>query len=452
MSVRLRLLAPALIVIVTTAFGASVHAGQVSLIRDAEIENTIRAYATPLFAAAGLESSSVKIHLVNDKRLNAFVAGGLRLFINTGLLLASETPNQVIGVIAHETGHIAGGHLARTDEALRGANVATILAAVVGAAAVVAGSPDAAVAVLLGGRAIAQQTLLKYSRGQEQAADQFAVSTLESTGQSARGMLEFLEKLEDQELLVASRQDPYLRSHPLTRGRIDFVRNHVANSAYSDALPRADYDAAFRRMQGKLHGFLDPATETFARYPTSDTSVEARYARAIAHYRRPDLERALPEIDSLIADDPEDAYFHELRGQMLFENGRGGEALGSYRRSVELAPGAPLIRVGLAQALVESNDRAALAEATGHLEIAVRQDDENAKAWRLLSIVHGRADRFGLSALASAERAMLTGRPKDARSFAQRAGKLLPAGSPGGLRAEEIERAAENDLKRRKRK
>ena len=452
MSVRLRLLAPALIVFVTTAFGASVHAGQVSLIRDAEIESTIRAYATPLFAAAGLEPSSVKIHLVNDKRLNAFVAGGLRLFINTGLLLASETPNQVIGVIAHETGHIAGGHLARTDEALRGANVATILAAVVGAAAVVAGSPDAAVAVLLGGRGIAQQTLLKYSRGQEQAADQFAVSALESTGQSARGMLEFLEKLEDQELLVASRQDPYLRSHPLTRGRIDFVRNHVANSAYSDALPRADYDAAFRRMQGKLHGFLDPATETFARYPTSDTSVEARYARAIAHYRRPDLERALPEIDSLIADDPEDAYFHELRGQMLFENGRGGEALGSYRRSVELAPGAPLIRVGLAQALVESNDRAALAEATGHLEIAVRQDDENAKAWRLLSIVHGRADRFGLSALASAERAMLTGRPKDARSFAQRAGKLLPAGSPGGLRAEDIERAAENDLKRRKRK
>ena len=452
MSVRLRLLAPALIVIMTTAFGASVHAGQVSLIRDAEIENTIRAYATPLFAAAGLESSSVKIHLVNDKRLNAFVAGGLRLFINTGLLLASETPNQVIGVIAHETGHIAGGHLARTDEALRGANVATILAAVVGAAAVVAGSPDAAVAVLLGGRAIAQQTLLKYSRGQEQAADQFAVSTLESTGQSARGMLEFLEKLEDQELLVASRQDPYLRSHPLTRGRIDFVRNHVANSAYSDALPRADYDAAFRRMQGKLHGFLDPATETFARYPTSDTSVEARYARAIAHYRRPDLERALPEIDSLIADDPEDAYFHELRGQMLFENGRGGEALGSYRRSVELAPGAPLIRVGLAQALVESNDRAALAEATGHLEIAVRQDDENARAWRLLSIVYGRADRFGMSALASAEQAMLTSRPKDARSFAQRAGKLLPAGSPGGLRAEDIERAAENDLKRRKRK
>ena len=452
MSVRLRLLAPALIVIVTTAFGASVHAGQVSLIRDAEIENTIRSYATPLFAAAGLESSSVKIHLVNDKRLNAFVAGGLRLFINTGLLLASETPNQVIGVIAHETGHIAGGHLARTDEALRGANVATILAAVVGAAAVVAGSPDAAVAVLLGGRAIAQQTLLKYSRGQEQAADQFAVSTLESTGQSARGMLEFLEKLADQELLVASRQDPYLRSHPLTRGRIDFVRNHIANSAHSDALPRADYDAAFRRMQGKLHGFLDPATETFARYPTSDTSVEARYARAIAHYRRPDLERALPEIDSLIADDPEDAYFHELRGQMLFENGRGGEALGSYRRSVELAPDAPLIRVDLAQALVESNDRAALAEATGHLEIAVRQDDENARAWRLLSIVHGRAERFGLSALASAEQAMLTSRPKDARSFAQRAGKLLPAGSPGGLRAEDIERAAENDLKRRKRK
>ncbi len=450
MSVRLGLLAPALIVAVTTAFGAAAHAGQVSLIRDAEIENTIRAYATPLFAAAGLDPSSVEVHLVNDKRLNAFVAGGLRLFINTGLLLASENANQVIGVIAHETGHIAGGHLARTNEALRGANVATILAYVLGAAAIVAGSAEGAAAVILGGQSIAQQTFLQYSRGQEQAADQFAVSALERTGQSARGLLDFLEKLEDQELLVASRQDPYLRSHPLTRGRINFVRNHVANSPYSDAPPRADYDAMYRRMRGKLHGFLDPATETFALYPESDTGVEARYARAIAHYRRPDLERALPEIDSLIDDYPEDAYFHELKGQILFENGRGREALGSYRRSVELMPDAPLLRVGLAQALVELNDRAALAEAAGHLEITVRRDNQNPGAWRLLSVVYGRTGRLGLSALASAEQAMLTNRPDDALSFAQRASKLLPAGSPGRLRAEDIQYAAKNDLKKQK--
>ncbi len=432
--------------------GTPAEGARISLIRDAEIENTIRTFATPLFTAAGFDANQVRMHIVNDPRLNAFVAGGMNLFLNTGLLLASKSPEQVIGVIAHETGHIAGGHLARTQDALRGASVATILAYVLGAAAIAAGSAEGGAAVILGGQSIAQQTFLQYSRSQEQAADQFAVTVLDETGQSAEGLLEFLEIMANQEVLLTSGRDPYLRSHPLTRDRIGFIRHHVETSPNTGRPPPAALMEAFARMQGKLRGFLDPPDRTLARYPASDTGVEARYARAVAHYQRADLVPAFAEIDSLIAEHPDDPFFHELKGQILFENGRAAESIASYRRAVELLPDAPLLRVGLAQAMVETGDSSVLAEAAEHLETAVRQNQENVRAWRLLSVAYGRTDQPGLSALASAERAFLVGRYGEAVAFAKRAADRLPFGAPGRLRAEDIEHAAENALKKRKKK
>jgi predicted Zn-dependent protease len=425
-----------LVAVVGASFAAPAHA-QLAFIRDAEVESIIRSYATPLFEAAGLDSQSVKVMIVNSGKINAFVAGGKKLFLNTGLLLAAKGSNQVIGVIAHETGHIAGGHLARTHEVLKNANAASILSYVLGAAALVAGAPSAALAIVAGGSAVSQQTFLKYSRGQEQAADQSAVTTLDRTGQSARGLLAFLEVLEKQEVLVIGRQDPYLRTHPLVSGRVDFVRNHVANSPYSDVIPSPREQARFARMIAKLRGFLSPR-EAFRLYPEEDQSIEARYARAIAHYRRPDLAPALEEIDGLLEDYPGDGYFHELKGQILFENGRIDAAVLSYRRAVDIFPDAPLIRVGLAQAMVETGDQAALVDAVEQLEIAVRQDAEDPLAWRLLSIAYGRTDRLGMSALASAERAILVGDHRGAVAFAERADNLMPAGTPGQLRAQDI--------------
>lgn len=436
-----------LMAVVGASYSAPAHA-QLAFIRDAEIESIIRSYATPLFEAAGLDAQSVNVHIVNNDQINAFVAGGKNLFINTGLLMAAKDSNQVIGVIAHETGHIAGGHLARTHEALENANAATIMSYVLGAAALAAGAPDAALAIIAGGGAISQGSFLQYSRGQEQAADQHAVTTLDRTGQSARGLLEFLEVLEHQEVLISSRQDPYLRTHPLVSGRVGFVRNHVENSPYSDVPPSALQAALFNRMIAKLRGFLSPR-ETFRLYPDDDRSLDARYARAIAHYRRPDLVPAFAEIDALLVDYPDDGYFHELRGQILFENGRIGDAVKSYRRAVEILPDAPLIRVGLAQAMVERGDQQAIDGAVEHLEIAVRQDAEYPLAWRLLSIAYGRTDRLGMSSLASAERAILVNNHKEAIAFAQRADNLLPAGTPGQLRAQDIEFAAKQALSKR---
>ncbi|MEE8246351.1 MAG: M48 family metalloprotease, partial [Alphaproteobacteria bacterium] len=263
-----------------------------SLVRDAEIEDTIRAYARPLFSAAGLDYRVVKVHLVNDKALNAFVAGGQRLFVFTGLLLATERPNQLIGVIAHETGHIAGGHLARKQEALRNMTVQTIIALVLGAAAAVAsGRGDAVGAIALGGSSAAQRIFLKYSRTEESAADQAALRLLDITGQSATGMLEFLERLEDQDVLVGSGQDPYVRTHPLVAERLAAVRFHVTQSPNSGRPDPPEFIAAHERMQAKLRGFLDRPSATLRHYPASDTSVGARYARAVAYHREADLER-----------------------------------------------------------------------------------------------------------------------------------------------------------------
>ncbi len=447
MFIRLVILSISLLVFVAAGFAVPARAGQGSFIRDAEIESTIRAYATPLFEGAGLDASAVNIHIINDKRLNAFVAGGQRLFLNTGLLIVADSPNQLIGVIAHETGHIAGGHLARTNDAIRNASTANILSYVLGAAVAVAGAPNAGLALIIGGNAVGQSSFLKYSRAQEQSADQFATSVLDATSQSSRGLAEFLGLLEGQEVLVSSRQDPYLQSHPLTRDRISFMRNHAANSPFADAPTPDDQLISFARMKAKLLGYLDPS-KAIKVYPVSDTSLAARYARAFAYHRRANLKRALGEVDDLLAEYPDDGFFHELKGQILFENGLINAAVLSYVDAVALLPDESLIRVGLAQALIETGDIQVFDTAIEHLEAALRQDREQPGVHHLLSIAYGRTDRLGLSWLASAERAILTGRPKDAMGFAKRANNMLPVGSPGQLRAQDIEFVAKQALKR----
>jgi predicted Zn-dependent protease len=413
------------------------------LIRDAEIENTIRAYSAPLFAAAGLNSKDVKILIVNDDTLNAFVFGGMNLFIHTGLLLQSEHAGQLIAVIAHETGHIAGGHLSRMSNRMRSAASAQIIAMILGAAASIAtGSGRAGSAIILGGGELARQGVFGFSRAQESAADQAALGYLERTGQSARGMAEFLDVMEKREQLTVGRQQSYLRTHPITRDRIDHVNNFIANSRFSDTPVRREFAEMHRRMIAKLWGFLRPPAKTFNRYKEGDDSVEARYARAIAHYRVPDLANALPLIDGLIAERPEDPYFQELKGQILFENGRGAEAIGPYDKAVRSLPDSALLRIGLAQVLLEQGDPSLAKRALVHLKQAVRLEGENPFAWSQLAIAYGRDRQFGMSALALAEAALARGNKKEARNQAKRAAKRLKRGQAGWLRAEDIGRAA----------
>lgn len=413
-----------------------------TLIRDAEIEHIIRLYATPLFQAAGLEPSAIKVYLVQDKGINAFVAGGMNLFINTGLILKAKSANQLIGVIAHETGHIAGGHVIRTREALTQARGAALLATILGAAVIVAGGGSTGAGVVLGGRGVAERLVYSFSRSQENAADQAALSYLDAIGQSARGLMEFFDVLGQQELFSSARQDPYLSTHPLTRERISAVRSHVETAP--NAGSPAEFDALFARMTAKLAGYLEKPDVLRRRYPDSDRTVEARYAHAIGLYRQAKIGPALALIDELLRERPDDAFFQELRGQVLLENGRIEEALPAYRRAVELEPDEPLLRVGLAQALIETATPAGGDQAAIELERAMQVDRDNAGAWRLLGAAYSLKGDEAMAALATAESALLRNQMEDAARFAERAVKGLDPGTPAWLRAQDILAATES--------
>ena len=421
-----------------------------SLIRDAEIEDTIRAYVAPLLEAAGLGKDAVRLHIVNDPSINAFVAGGPNLFLSSGMLAAAEEPGEIIGVLAHEIGHIAGGHLVRTRDAMEDASAEMILATVLAAGAIIAGEGEVGSAIISGGQALAQQSFLRYSREQEQSADQAAVRLLERTGQSAAGLLRMFQRLEERERLAISEVNSYARTHPLTRERIRFIRDHVQrNDRASGSAPDA-HMTAHRRMVAKLKGFLDPPEATFRAYPDEDQSTEARYARAIAYYQVPDLERALTALDALLADFPDDPWFHELKGQVLFENGRVSEAIAPYERAVALKGDAGLLRLGLARAQIEAGNAGLLASAIEILEAATRLEPKVPQHWYQLGIARGRAGEHPASSLAFAEAAYLRGDAERAHYHATLAAEGLPHGSAGWLRAEDILNAAKLAARKRR--
>ncbi|KJV09140.1 hypothetical protein VZ95_13360, partial [Elstera litoralis] len=362
-----RLIAGCLAGTLTVAGGISpAHAQGLNLVRDAEVETSIRALSTPLFEAAGLRPEAVRILLVNDRRLNAFVAGGQNLFLNTGLLVRAENAGQVMGVIAHETGHIEGGHLAKLPGAMREAMIGSIFESVLAMGAmIVVGSQRSRDSTVPnsntgtppsggggGGQSVAMRNLFSFTRTQETSADVAGMALLDQTRQSSRGFLEFMELLANQEYLALERQDPYARTHPLSRERVEALRNHVAKSPYSSVPVAPEFVAAHKRIKAKLIGFLEPQATVFQRYPTTDTSLEARYARAIAYYRVPDINQALRTIDGLLAEFPKDPFFWELKGQMLFENGRPLEAREPYEKAVALSGGIPILKIDLAQVLL----------------------------------------------------------------------------------------------------
>lgn len=419
--------------------------GQLQIIEDAEIEHTLRTFVQPIFDVAGLGGEQVRIALINDDQINSFVAGGPNIFINTGLLAQADGPLEIIGVIAHETGHIADGHLIRTREELHNASMQAILSALLGAAALAGsaaagggGGAGGAGAMIIGaGSNIAQANYLSFSRGQEAAADQAALRFLDEVHWSARGLLGLLNKLKDQELLPESQQVEYLQTHPLTQTRIDAVQYHVDHSPYSNAPLPPGFERLFRRMQAKLMGFMHPA-EVARRYPASDHSISARYARCIAAYREDDLADAVPEIDALIKDEPKNPFFYELKGQMLFEHSRIAESIPPYRKAVELMPSSALLQTELGHALIESHDPALLGEALTHLKKSAEIDSTVPLTWRLMATVYGRQGNDPMVAYAMAEDALSRGDKPAARYNAEKAEHLLPAGSPAWIRAQDI--------------
>jgi predicted Zn-dependent protease len=434
-----------MVVILSTAVIAPSRAQGLSLIRDAEIEDTIRRMSTPLFTAAGLNPASVSIHLVNNNNLNAFVADGQRMFINTGLIMRADTPGQVVGVIAHETGHIAGGHLARLGKAANISSATALIATIIGAAAAIgSGRGDIAGAVIAGGNQAALRNFLSFTRSQETSADQAALTLLDSTKQSAKGLLSFMEILEGQELLISTSQDPYARTHPLSSDRIQTIRGHIERSAFSDAKTDPQIIMALERAKAKLFGYFKDPTLTMREYPITDTSIPARYARAFAYSRIPETDKALTELDALLSALPDDPYFLELKAQVLFENGRVDDAIPPFRRAVELLPEEPLLRTEYGRILIESHRTEDYTEAVTQLKFGLSRDPSSASAWRHLGIGYGKLGDIGRSSLALAEEALLRRREAEVRFHAGRAAEIFPRGSPEWLQAEDLLLAIKN--------
>ncbi len=424
------------------------------LIRDAEIEETLRLYAAPVFRAAGLSPGAVKVHIIRDPRINAFVAGGQRIFINTGLLRQARTPGEVIGVLAHEAGHIAGAHLVRMGLEAKRLSTLAILNQVLAAGAVIGGAAagsdaglKAGQALMMGGSSMLQRRFLAYARTQEAAADQAAARYLERAGLSGQGMLRMFDRLATRAVATLTHADPYVLTHPMPRQRISNLERMVKGSRHYRRPDPPALVLRHRLMQAKLAGFLSSPQTVWRRYPPSDTSMPARYARAIAAYRRGDLKTALRLIDGLLRERPKYPWFHELKGQALLESGRVRPAITALERAVRLAPRNGLVRLLLAQALLARGDAAAARQALDHLRRAAPQEGGRPLLHHLSARAWGRLGNILRADLATAEAALLTGDRDLAMIKARQVARKARKGSPEWLRANDIVNAL-----RRKRK
>lgn len=410
--------------------------GGLSTIRDAEIERTLQRMGEPIFAAAGIQPDAVEIFIIQDNSLNAFVLGRNMAF-HTGLLIKLEDPKELLGVIAHETGHIAGGHGARTYEAIRQAQGANLIGTILGVAAIAAGAGPAGAAIIAGGQSVAQRRFLQYSRGQESSADQAALSYMSYAGIDPTGMLETLRRLKAKELVSLTIRDPYLLSHPLSQDRIERLAQRVSQSPYRGTPVKPDIAYWHARMRAKLLGFLLPPVRVL-RDVADDNTETALIARAVAYHRSPDPMRALQTINRLVAMRPDDAFYHELKGQILFEGGDARAALPSVQRAATLAPEEPLILAALGQVLLALGEPTADREALQALRSATRRDRFDGRAWRMLAQAETRLGNDMEAALAGAEYQLIRGVNEIAKRDATKVQELALVGSPQWIRAGDI--------------
>ena len=417
------------------------------IIRDAEIETLLRDYSRPIFAAAGIPAGSTTIVLMGDRSFNAFVAGERRLFINTGALMDAKTPNEIIGVIAHESGHIKGGHLSRLHQQLQNAQILAVVGMLLGAGAAVGaatshgavGNDGAGVmGAILGPQEMVRRSLLSYQRSEEQAADRSAIDFLNATHQSPQGLLETFKRFSQESMFRSTSVDPYVFSHPLPTERIANLESLASKSPYKDVKDSPALQARHDMARAKLFGFSATASEVVRRYPLSDNSMPARYARSIIDFRNKRISDALAKIDGLIKDQPANPYFWELRGQCLLEFGRAGEAVSALRKAVALSPGAGLIRILLGHALISTDQPANIDEAILELSNAVNREPESPDGFRHLATAYSRKGQIGLAELNSARAYFAAGDYNAAANHAARAKDKLPANSPGWYKADEI--------------
>lgn len=426
-----------------------------SILRDAETEALLDEMSAPLIAAAGLNPRNVKVVLINDREINAFVAGGQYVYMHSGLIIEAANANEVQGVIAHELGHVAGGHIIRINEGIKTATGITLLSLLLGAAAIAAGAGDAGAGILAAGQQAAIGKFLAFSRVQESSADQAGRSYLAAAGISGKGLISFFKKLQGIEFrLSIPQEDSYGRTHPLSGERVAILEEAVRADPAWNRPTDAAIEAKFQRVKAKLQGFVNEPQRTLIDYPESNLSVPARYARAYAWHRSAYPDKALAETDALLAIAPRDPYFLELKGQILLESGRPKEALPILREAVDRTNNQPLIAALFGHALIATEDESNFAEAAKVLRAAVAKDNENPFAWYQLGVVFDRQGDTARAAMASAERYHLQGQARLALANAEFAVKGLPQGSSDWIRAQDlalVSRVTVDEEKRKRR-
>jgi predicted Zn-dependent protease len=430
---RILVSATAVVAVLAAAGSASAQ----SLIRDTEIEGIIHEWSEPVLDAMGLDPSEVEILLVNDNDLNAFATRGRIMGLNTGLILQTRSPNQLLGVIAHEAGHIKNRHTLR-DGAQNAGMQPMIMTMALGALAAIAGAPDAGAALLASSQYFGTLGALRYMQSQEGEADITGARALERAGESGKGMVEFFENFRSQEVFSDQRRYPYFRSHPLSSARIEALRRPVEAASHYNHQDSPERMAQHALVVAKIRSFMESPNAALRDYPSSDTSLPARYARAIAWYRDGQTDKALDAVDALLTGQPDNPYFWELKGQILFEEGRPAEAIGAHQKAVELKPDAPLLKINLAHALIETSDPANLDAAVDQLKRAVALEKDNTLAWRLLGQAYASQGKEGEARLASAEYWFALGRTEQANQFAMRARDMLDRNSIEWRRATDI--------------
>ena len=409
------------------------------LIFDTEIDATLRFFADPLLRAANIPVESVRIIVVKDNNLNAFVSNGRRLFLHTGLLLEFKSPLVLLGVLAHELGHIAGGHIARKSRAIQDASKASMVATVLGTVATIAGGrSDVSIPISQSLVNVVTSSLLRHNRIQEAAADHAALRFLESAGFSAIGVNEILKTLLKQELLHTTLRSPYALTHPPTKDRILLVKKHLKLSQHTGSTLAPIYDRLFQRMVAKLHGFLLSPRETFLRYPITEKTPASRYAHAIASFQNSDTNKALKLVNELIREFPNDGYYWELKGQILFKIGKAPESLRAYKTALSHIEKAPLIETAIGQAALAINSPTSNKEALKYLKKASIVLPDLGFIWHQLAIAQGRTGDLGMATLSLAEEAVIHNRIEDARRLAHRAQTKLKRGTSGWQRADDI--------------
>jgi len=426
-----------IVVLALCSFVRPVAAQGLPLIRDTEIENLLNDYARPIFKAAGLGEGRVAVRIVRSDMFNAFVLDGRNVFIHTGALMQSETPNQVIGVIAHESGHIAGGHMAALRARIARDHTKALLVRMLGLGVAIATGAGEAV---FAGEELIMRSLLAERRSQEGAADQAGLRYLNATRQSGRGMLETFERFAQQEYISDTHKDPFVRSHPVATDRLAQLRELVQRSPHYDAKDSPELQLRHDMMRAKLAGYLERPQVVFNRYPASDGSLPARYARAIARFMQGGqnaLPAALADTDALIREKPDNPYFHELKADFLSRSGKSNEAIAPLRQALRLSNGANLIRVQLASALLASNNPGVVNEAAELLRKSLIED-QNSRAYRALADANYRLGKQAEADAAIAQAYFLEGDVKQAQIFAQRAQRALRKGSPAWLKMDDI--------------